>query len=439
VNGYWRALVLLVTVSSAVGLDLTSFRTSYQHERRLDWDVDFSALLSNDLYDTILNSRAELNFRPVVTFRDKILTDDLDWNAVIDAVPQVQLNSDLDDESRGSYSLALQPELARSSYLFGSDFFVRTDFAGKASWTEGRESHVSEHASWRQVSTVLNANGGAKVGPGFGRVRDAWPLLKAARVVELLRSESVLRSEPGDAALTELAAFFSRSWRFAYAHDRADKFYYDSLTARLQELGVISGALPARSLFRLDEELFVGSYARPFGFKVSAYVNPGADGSVNWWTSSSGESDTGRSGHSSLRYGAEVEYDRPFGLNWLVTSWATYLFDPGESTWTIVPDVHRITAEATVSWQAFNRLAFHWGMRTNIEHLRFDFMRWQPVTNLQIWSGPSIEYFLAELLYLRIGLGAYVNRSWSPEPIPWTYGTQLSAGLDLGRTLHSRY
>jgi hypothetical protein len=439
VNGHWRALVLLVTVASAVGLDLTSFRPSYQHERRLDWDVAFSALLSDDRYDTILNSRSELSLRPVVTFRDQILADDLDWNAVIDLAPLVQVNSERDDESRGSYSLALRPELARSSYLFGSSLFIRTDFAGKASWTEGRESHVSGNVPWRQVSTTLSANGGAKIGLGVGHVRDAWPLLKATRVVELLRSEGVLRSEPSDADLTQLAAFFSRSWRFAYAHDRAERFYYDSLTTRLRELGVISGALPARSLFRLDEELFVGSYARPFGWKVSAYVHPGADGSVNWWTSSLGYSDTGRSGHSSLRYGAEAEYDRPFGRNWLVTTWATYLFDPGESTWTIVPDVHRITADASVSWQAFNRLAFHWGLRTNIEHLRFDFVRRQPVTSLQIWSGPSMEYFLAELLYLRVGLGAYVNRSWSPEPIPWTYGTQLSAGLDLGRTLHSRY
>jgi hypothetical protein len=202
---------------------------------------------------------------------------------------------------------------------------------------------------------------------------------------------------------------------------------------------VISGALPARGLFRLDEEIFVGSYARPFGFKVSAYVNPGANGSVNWWTSSLGYSDTGRSGHCSLRYGAEAEYDRPFGLNWLVTSWATYFYDPGESTWTIVPDVHRITADATVSWQAFNRLAFGWGMRTNIEHLRFDFMHWKPVTGLRILGGPSAEYFLSEFLYLRVECGAYVDRSWSPEPVPWAYGTQLSASLDLGRTLHRRY
>lgn len=439
VAGHWRTLVLLAAVSSAAGLDLTTFRASYQHERRLDWVVDFSALLSDELHDTSLSRRAELYFQPVITLRDKTLSDDLEWNAEVSAIPRIDLYSDLNSEDRGNYSLKLQPALARSSYLFRTDLFIRTDLSGSAGWTEGRESHLADSVRWRLSSTELSASGNATLGLGFGRVRDARPLLKAARVVELLRSEGVLRNEPGTAELAELAAFFSRSWRFSFAHDRSAQFYYDSLVARLQELGAVRGALPARSLFRLDEDLFVGDYSRPFGWKVNAYVKPGADGTIKWWKSSLGASDTGRYGSYDLSCGTEAEYARPFGLNWLVTSSVTYSFDPGESTWTIVPDVHQVEAEATVSWQSFNRLALGAGPRVRVEHLRFDFMGWEPTTDLRVSAVATAEYFVAELLQLRVELSGYTERFCGPDVAPWYYGTSFRAGLELGRTLQSRY
>lgn len=437
--GHWCTLILLAAVSSAAGIDLTTFRASYQHERRLDWNVAFSALLYDELYDTSLGRRAELDFLPVLTFKDKTLSDDLNWSAAVGAIPRINLYSDIAGEGRGDYSLKLQPALARSSYLFHTDFFIRTDIAGSAGWTEGRESHVSESARWRLASTELAAEGSATVGVGYGRVRDASPLLRAARVVELLQSEGVLRSEPRDAELAELAAFFSRSWRFAYEHDRSTKFYYDSLVANLQELGAVRGALPARSLFRLDEDLFVGDYSRPFGWKVSAYVKPSADGRINWQKSSLGYADTGRYGRYDLRYGAAAEYDRPFGLNWLVTSSVVYSFDPGDSAGMVVPDAHHVEAEANGSWQAFNRLALGAELQTSVEHLRFDFMGWRSTTVLRLSGGLNAEYFIAELLKLEAECGAYGDRFWGPEPTTWQYGTSFRAGLSLGRTLDSRH
>jgi hypothetical protein len=184
-------------------------------------------------------------------------------------------------------------------------------------------------------------------------MRDAWPLLRATRILDILAEEGALEREPGDVALQDLAAFMSRSWQLFRAHERPAKFYYDSLEAWLVASGAITGPLPARALFRLDEYLGAGSYQRPFGFRVEPLLSFGGSWRREWYDAG-GNRSTDDDAHGSYAPFLRAKWARPVGLRWLFTAdaelWPDGPWRTGDGR------EHKLDVSARAAWSVLDRL-----------------------------------------------------------------------------------
>jgi hypothetical protein len=94
-----------------------------------------------------------------------------------------------------------------------------------------------------------------ELGPAFGRLRDATPVLEALLVGEALAKEGLLAAPMGEEAVQALAKTLAGSSRYNYTHDsnRATKFYYAEIERVLVAAGCIAGRLPARAWLRIRE------------------------------------------------------------------------------------------------------------------------------------------------------------------------------------------
>ncbi|MBM3332281.1 hypothetical protein FJY68_10630 [candidate division WOR-3 bacterium] len=102
--------------------------------------------------------------------------------------------------------------------------------------------------SW-SVSTEM------ELGPAFGRLRDATPVLEALLIGEALSKEGLLAAPMGEEVVQGLAGTLAGSSRYYYTHDsnRATKFYYAEIERVLAAAGCIAGRLPARIWLRIRE------------------------------------------------------------------------------------------------------------------------------------------------------------------------------------------
>lgn len=266
-RGSAYVLVLLVAVASCFGLDLTTFRQSYSRASRADWGLSSSL-------GTIDNSgwRAQQygNLFAQTDWRTAILSEDLDLDVdvFVDAMGGAQ-NGGAPDTMPGlqhdlSAGLDLSATASCHYYLLGSDAFIRAGLEPGGSIEVGDWHYGTE---WERSRTTQFDLYDGQVGLGYGRMRDAWPLYKAARLVRILEEEGALTHQLSDDDLRDLGGFMSRSWKLFYAHDRAAKFYYDSLEQWLMHAGAIAEPLSAYTLFRLDETPLIGSDERRFGMR----------------------------------------------------------------------------------------------------------------------------------------------------------------------------
>jgi hypothetical protein len=250
--------------------------------------------------------------------------------------------------SRSSDDLQVEEKfkLDWMEYLRGSDFMLgavpKVDL-----WPQVQ---LNSRSGYTRISLPGSAE--LALGLGYGRFRDAWPLAKAIRLIGILRDCDVLESEPKIGPLTRLADFISSSWKLFYAHDRAAKFYYDSLETILLDARVITGPLPAYVLMRLDDSLTVGFDAREFGSRLVVGPVGILAGNLTFYPAHGGETSEVYRGISKF-WGTRVEYDfaRPIGLRWTTGATGKYELD-----WQDGSTYHSLTAALTATYQIANRL-----------------------------------------------------------------------------------
>jgi hypothetical protein len=94
-----------------------------------------------------------------------------------------------------------------------------------------------------------------ELGPAFGRLRDATPVLEALLVGEALAKDGLLSAPMGEDVVQALAKTLAGSSRYYYTHDsnQATKFYYAEIERVLVAAGCVSGRLPARAWLRIRE------------------------------------------------------------------------------------------------------------------------------------------------------------------------------------------
>jgi hypothetical protein len=347
------ALVLLIAVAATFGLDLTAFRQSYSRASRAAWYLSSDAGVSNR-NDYLARQHAGLS--AALYWRAAILSDNFDLDATVSAGASGSGNSGgvpdtLPPDAREWVAGADLHSIATChAYLFGTDAFVRSGLEGWGSAHASDERIGSELERSRELDADL---WDGELGVGYGRMRDAWPLYRAARLTRILEEEGVLARELSDDDLRDLGGFLSRAWKLFYAHNRAAKFYYDSLEQWLMRAGAISEPLPAYTLFRLDEAPLIGTDTRRFGMRGFFTANVEGHRRTEWideddsaWV----ELDT------SFRRSYQVgwEFSRPVGLRGTYAASASYALP-----WPRQPDMgmqHQFKLGGSASYDITDRL-----------------------------------------------------------------------------------
>jgi hypothetical protein len=315
-------LLICVSASSLQAIDLASFRPSSARITTSGFSLRASAdAYSSDVADT---SDRETRFeaRPAWAWLTEQRSDNNEFRI---------------EQQAGLYWLS-----SRGSYLayrdsseavgIGEDLTVtwrryvgRSDFLFELSPAVNGAVIGRGATILRPIEYFLGGQASLTAGIGYGRLRDAAPLMKAIRLTGILHDCAVLSRAPADSELVRLADVISRSWRLFEIHDRAAKFYYDSLEASLLQSGLIAAPLPPFALMRLDDGLMVGTDERDVGSRILVGARDSCSGSrlldrqgdTAWKKSSQGS--LGRI-HPFL----ECRYARPFGLRWTTDGGLTY-------------------------------------------------------------------------------------------------------------------
>jgi hypothetical protein len=407
-------IVPFVVLSSAQAIELTSFRTPYA--QLTTNNVGFS--VSTDYFSRAVPDTSWASsltyIRPGWNLFTKTASESREWfvshNLSIDGELWHQLNRGGDFSF---HRVRLREDLASGwrQYFGGTDLFasaalsafVWPDFYGNGDTTvRGIEA---------------SGNGDLSLGVGCGRVRDAWPLAKAIRLLGILRDCGVLENEPREGPIIEVADFISRSWRLFRAHDRDAKYYYDSLETLLLGAQLITEPLPAYVLMKLDDGLMIGSDKREFGSRVFLGVEGAFDGKLDPFRPGR---DTNPWRHISwtdlyLFPCLEYRFARPFGLRWTSGAGAKYLF------YDISDTVHHsLKLELTGAYDLTNRLqvsadlncdaAMRYGVRQPVS----------PAFSVSSDGSAGLGYYVADRLLLFASAGVrfflpYPNRELPPH------------------------
>jgi hypothetical protein len=416
--------ILLAAAALAAGIELTSFRLP-----RLYYDYATFSLYANARVEPDLSATGRVNrlwLHPELTWQSRLVSEPLDWEGLITTELQGSVmdeTSATQDWGQSDVELTCKPSARCDAYIGRGDWFGRFGLDGEveASFESRREANTQHQTFDAGVGTT------AEAGVGYGRVRDAWPLLKAVRLTRWLEEESLLVRPLSDDEMTELAGFLARSWRLFAVHDRAARFYYDSLSFYLLKTGAIDDLLPAHALFRLDEEPYFSPDERLFGWRVFLTLNLYTDVGVAWVPTPMFSS---KAFQPYLSLGGE--YARLFGQRWTLTATAGSQLDLQSGA---VSRTHVALLGATGAYDVTDRLNLGAGIGLTPRYTPSEGPPLKNQLDLTTTAGLAFRY------YLTGRLGVLVQFDWqsfdiTPLP-PSGYGPLPYGRLDISVALRS--
>ncbi len=424
---------LLLAVTTCAAIDLTTFRTDYAHHSLFDWNARLGAS-GRTTTDSLGGEQAKyLSASGRAEWTTRTESDDLVWSLLVPlragySAHAVTTQGDSFISSTGHrVSAVVEPELEALGYEPGTDLFIRAALDGGLVLKRDRKSN-----GYRLDIQKSSAHG--EVGLGWGRIRDAWPLRKAVYIAQVLSEENILDRDLTDSELLDIAAFLSRSWKLFLAHQRPARFYYDSLSSLLARTGATRGPLPARAIMRLDEDLYVGSFERRSGWRVS--VSTGFEGDLYCRQETEEDSSWSRmESEFGFRPVAWLEYARPVGTRWVFEGALRYgpEWDKENHDWFH----HELILSLTAKWQVLDRLEL-----ALVPSLQTYYSTWRnpgfdPTLKFDHEIDLTCSYYLAERLRI-VGNLEWWGRwfqYFSPHPTrPYTQNEwTLDLGLHWGR------
>jgi hypothetical protein len=306
-------------------VDLSTFRTSYARTTTSFFGLRSGWWGSWSDAETKTEESHDLALQPYINWATIMHSDAADFEFGVGTNVNLELKQDLLRNPAylpnrfAAIEWRATPEASWRYYLSQSDAFVQV--SGDL-WADFLNSAQDDSSARHQRITAWHAEPRGGIAVGCGRMRDAWPLAQAVRIADVLDEEGVLDHKLSDDELQALAGFISRSWKLFYAHDRAARYYYDSLGVYLTRTRAIDHPLPVYALFRLSDYQ-EGDFYRPFGWR--AYAEIGGSASLDAVTST----EYGLTTHDSLLRGSGssgvgLEYARLFGLRTIVTGYLAY-------------------------------------------------------------------------------------------------------------------
>jgi hypothetical protein len=113
-----------------------------------------------------------------------------------------------------------------------------------------------------------------RVGPCLGRFRDAQTVIRALRILDLLKQNQQIQRPADDDDVQALAELLATKPSYSFHFHQPEKNWFSDLETLLRNRGLIHPQIPARTWFLLREAAETGnSIARPVGARLS--VRPG--------------------------------------------------------------------------------------------------------------------------------------------------------------------
>ena len=394
-------ITIVIVLSTCPAIDLTQFRVPYATAsiKGLTFDMGFGVNWEGNEEPKIRYGSFSIN--PVHFWRTKTNSDTVDFSAGITSSMEwfYWLWDNYEPTSRkinNRLFLWSNPSISWNRYLKSSDFFLGTKISGLVSI----DGYIEQNGSIRSAKWRVSGDGSSQFGFGYGRVRDAGSLLKAIDITDILDEEGMLKRKLSDEELLGLANFISRSWKLFYIHERATKFYYDSLDNYLLNTGATSGRLPAYVLFRIDEGLALGSYTRQFGKKIfiGAYISGSGDFSLERYQ---GDNQVYKyfDGRKDINPLFEFEYAKPFGLRWTTTVVGQYRFSFPEKALN-----HYLDLEIGAGYQVIDRLSLSADFRLSPKYLQSFAADGSNTLDLNVNATLKANYYLENQSSIETGL-----------------------------------
>ncbi len=275
----------------------------------------------------------------------------------------------------------------------------------------------------------------AGLGPAFGRLRDATPVLQALLVGEALADEKLLTVPMSEDALQTLAKTLAGGNPFYYSHDagRDVKFYYAEIERVLQSTGCIAGRLPARAWLRLREivgqqPLLEDRYWRT-GIKLSVRggVTAGASQSVY---NHGGRREVYKAANAGFSELATLTFGHPFTTRLHLTGRAEVRDEPHYSN---DDRLHYATAAASLSYLLPDRVLV--SADGQCQYTRADRSA-TPARTEESRSasvGVDLQLYVEDRSTLTAGVSYGVTSGQSGASAPWQGYCGLSFSISLRR------
>jgi hypothetical protein len=270
----------------------------------------------------------------------------------------------------------------------------------------------------------------SELGPAFGRLRDATPVLQALLIGEVLADEKLLSGPMTGGAVQSLARALAGGNQVYYSHDanHGTKFYYAELERILAATGCINGRLPARAWLRIREivgrQPLLDDRSWLTGAKLSVR------GGINAYLERHYYDREGQRGSDTTAYAdlfgtAALEFGYPF---------TTRLHLSGGAEVQQGPQTGRLdaTADMALSYLLPDR------MQVRAEgQCRLTRENPNPAEPVQIFesasAGVDLITYVEDLSVLDFGI-SYSGRAWQPAASsPWQRSWGLGCNISLRR------
>lgn len=209
----------------------------------------------------------------------------------------------------------LNVDIDWTEYVVG-DVFLQARTGNRARYERLSVEETENGASVQdQVDLEVRYNSGARLGIGFGRLRDVTPVIRALRVRERLNElgrDGVLSSENVQAAAQQ----FARRPGYAPVYDRGDKYFWNDFFSGIEAQ---SSELLAYESFYLAESLVEQVARRQEGYEVSAGVDLDYSNMLDKVDRDAGLNERSKSIRSSVGFFTEGRYATNLSLRQQVT------------------------------------------------------------------------------------------------------------------------
>lgn len=384
--------------------------------------------------DTLSNYRINLN-PSLTTFtesEDRRFRLDVGPGLFVrrDGQTQSENGDEIGDGNGSNLATRLTVDVGLTEYIAG-DLFVQVQSDNLAAYRRNsvERTEVANGSETQVVdrqSTTVTYESDARLGVGFGRLRDVTPVIRALRVRE--RLQEIGRGDAlGRENIQAAAQQFARRPGYAPVYDRSDKYFWNDFFSAIEAQG---GDLQAYETFYIAESLIEQVSRRREGYEVAAGVDLRYTNALDKEENTFGPDVRSREINSDVGFFARGRYATNLSLRQQVDVQldATYVTPTDDNT--SVDGVFETTAEAAHLWEIADRYQVTSTGVARYQEVQRDDGEGDDFTSFRFSAGSSFAMFVENRVRLSAGLRYALDISESGPQRDTINDIRFSFGVD---------